>query len=71
MPIAQTPDIDTVGEAGTGTRAAQLAKDTSPDLLVMDIRMPVMGGIEATRLMTAGPAPPRRALLPTCASRLP
>jgi len=54
MLIAQTPDIDVAGEAGTGAEAVQLATDTDPDVVVMDIRMPGMNGIEATQLITAG-----------------
>ena len=52
--IEQTPDIDVAGEAGTGTEAVQLARDTDPDVVVMDIRMPGMDGIEATQMITAG-----------------
>ncbi|SFB04906.1 DNA-binding response regulator, NarL/FixJ family, contains REC and HTH domains [Amycolatopsis marina] len=48
-----------VGEAGTGTKAVQLAKDTRPDVIVMDIRMPDMDGIEATRQAVAGTEAPR------------
>jgi DNA-binding NarL/FixJ family response regulator len=65
MLIAQTPDIDVAGEAGTGTEAVQLARDTSPDLVVMDIRMPGMDGIEATQLLTASAAPTRVLVLTT------
>ncbi len=52
--IEQTPDIDVAGEAGTGAEAVQLVRDTSPDVVVMDIRMPGMDGIEATQMIIAG-----------------
>jgi len=53
MLIEQTPDIDVVGEAGTGAETVELARQTSPDVAVMDIRMPGMDGIEATQMITA------------------
>jgi DNA-binding NarL/FixJ family response regulator len=63
--IADCPDIDVVGEAGTGAQAVQLARQARPDVVVMDIRMPGMDGIEATQMITAGPGPARVVVLTT------
>ena len=63
--IEQTPDIDVAGEAGTGADAVRLARDTRPDVIIMDIRMPGMDGIEATQLITAGETPTRVLVLTT------
>jgi DNA-binding NarL/FixJ family response regulator len=51
--IADAPDLEIAGEAGTGAQAVQLARDVHPDIVVMDIRMPGMDGIEATQMITA------------------
>ncbi|WP_369145606.1 response regulator [Streptomyces sp. R44] len=64
--MADTPDIEVAGEAGTGTEAVALARELGPDVVVMDVRMPGMDGIEATRIVTgAGPGAPRVLVLTT------
>ncbi|MEU3603276.1 response regulator transcription factor [Streptomyces sp. NPDC006798] len=59
---ADHPDLRIVGEAGTGDEAVRLTAELRPDVVVMDIRMPGMNGIDATRLITddtrAAPATP-------------
>ncbi|MFI9064238.1 response regulator [Streptomyces sp. NPDC053429] len=56
MVIAEATDLEVVGEAGTGAEAVQLAESLDPAVVVMDIRMPGMDGIEATRLIADGPS---------------
>ena len=63
--MADHPDLEVVGEAATGSEAVRLVGDLDPDVVVMDIRMPGMDGIEATRLITAGPATARVLVLTT------
>jgi DNA-binding NarL/FixJ family response regulator len=47
--LALAGDIEVVGEAANGSDALKMAKEIQPDVVVMDIAMPIMGGLEATR----------------------
>jgi DNA-binding NarL/FixJ family response regulator len=53
MILGAAPDVEVVGEVGTGEEAVAAVRRLDPDVVLMDIRMPGAGGIEATRLITA------------------
>jgi DNA-binding NarL/FixJ family response regulator len=49
MVLGAQPDIDVVGEAGDGRHAVELARELKPDVVLMDVRMPILDGVEATK----------------------
>jgi DNA-binding NarL/FixJ family response regulator len=65
MVLDAQSDIDVVGEAGDGAEALALLSRIAVDVVVMDIRMPVMDGVEATKLICERPDPPRVLALTT------
>ena len=51
--LSAMPEIDVVGEGSTGQDAVRLSRELDPDVVVMDLNMPGLNGVEATRLVTA------------------
>ena len=54
--VGAAPDMEVLGEAGDGGQAVELVRRHHPDVVLMDVRMPVLDGIEATRAITTDPA---------------
>jgi DNA-binding NarL/FixJ family response regulator len=65
MILQSSGDIEVVGEAANGTEAVERVRLHRPDVVLMDIRMPTMDGLAATREVTALPDPPRIIVLTT------
>lgn len=51
--LSLLPDVEVVGQAADGAEACTLVAELNPDVVLMDLRMPVLGGVEATKRITA------------------
>ncbi|MET0813219.1 MAG: response regulator transcription factor [Microbacterium sp.] len=65
MLVDSQADLEVVGEASDGAQALDVVRETHPDVVLMDIRMPVMDGLAATAELLQDAAPPRIVMLTT------
>lgn len=65
MILGADPGIEVVGQGGDGSEAVPLVQKHRPDVLLMDVRMPTLDGIAATKAVTALPSPPKIIMLTT------
>jgi DNA-binding NarL/FixJ family response regulator len=63
--LEKQPDLEVVGEASDGAAALDLCRSLRPEVVLMDIRMPGLDGLEATKRLLAGPPPAPRVLVIT------
>lgn len=68
--IKEQPDLEVVGQAADGRQAIRLARKLAPDVVIMDIAMPGLNGVEATRQIAALPTPSKVIVLSVHADRL-
>ncbi|MCF3960866.1 response regulator transcription factor [Streptomyces fuscigenes] len=65
MILSREHDLEVVGEAGNGVETVRLVRELRPDVALVDIRMPVMDGLRATRLLAAEGCPTRVVVITT------
>ena len=65
MVLQATEDIEVVGEAADGAAALRVCELAAPDVVIMDVRMPVLDGIQATHILTSKPGGPKVLVITT------